>query len=69
MVMNRINEKQNDNNINSDGFLKKIRLIQHNTNNCLFDKYKNNKLCLLLTLYVDYMLITGEKKEMTKDIT
>ena len=47
MVMNRINEKQNDNNINSDGFLKKIRLIQHNTNNCLFDKYKNNKLCLL----------------------
>jgi len=34
------------------GFLMKIVLIKYDTDNCLFDKYKNNKLCLLLTLYV-----------------
>ena len=28
------------------GFINKIELIQYNTNNCLFGKYKNNKLSL-----------------------
>jgi len=35
----------------------------------LFGKYKNNKLCLLLTLYVDDILIVEEKKEITKVVT
>jgi len=34
-------------------FLRKICSIQYNIDNCLFDKYKNNKLCLhyMLTIY------------------
>jgi len=44
-------------------FLRKFGLIQYNTDSYLFGKYKNNKLCLLLTLYVDDILIAGENKE------
>jgi len=36
---------------------------------CLFGKYKNNKLYILLTLYVDEILIVGENKEITKVVT
>ena len=35
----------------------------------LFGKYKNNKLCLLLTLYIDDILISRENKEITKVVT
>jgi len=47
-------------------FFKKIRLIQYHIDNCLFSKYNNNKLYLLLTFYVDDILITGENKEIIK---
>jgi len=45
----------------SPGFLKKIELIQYNTDNSLFSKYKNIKLCLLLPLYADDIFIAREK--------
>ena len=52
------------------GFLKKFWLIQYNTDSYLFSKYENNnKLCLLLTLYVDDILIAGENTEITKVAT
>jgi hypothetical protein len=50
-------------------FLRRIGLIQYNTDNCLFGKYKNNKLLLLPILYVDDILIAGENKETTKVVT
>jgi len=51
------------------GFPKKIGSIQYNIDSCLFGQYKNIKLCLLLTHYVDDILIAGENKETTKIVS
>jgi len=46
-------------------FLKFIGFIQYKSDKCLFGKYnKENKLIVLLTLYVDGILIIGEDKEI-----
>jgi len=47
----------------------KIVLIQYNTDNCLFGKYNNNKLCILLTLYIDDILIEGKNKKIATVVT
>ena len=45
-------------------FLISIGLKQNNTDKCIFTKYKNNKLLLILSLYVDDILLTGTDEEI-----
>jgi len=53
--------------INITKFFKSIGLKQLETDECIFCKYdKNKKLCAILNLYVDDILLTGTDSEITK---